>query len=120
MYCEMCKREGGVCVDCHTVDGVPDLYERKEYITRDSAIEATLSCTDLLEPSIVDTTVNNVAYKLRGIPAEDVQPVKHGRWINTMPNVEYKSFCQVKCSICESIEAYGNFCRNCGADMRGE
>ena len=54
------------------------------------------------------------------IPAADVQPVVHGRWINTMPIVEYKSFCQVKCSICESIEPYGNFCRNCGADMRGE
>ena len=57
---------------------------------------------------------------LEALPAEDVQPVTHGEWINTMPNVEYKSFCQVKCSICESIEAYGNFCRNCGADMRGE
>lgn len=54
------------------------------------------------------------------LPAADVQPMKHGRWINTMPNVEYKSFCQVKCSVCESIEPYGNFCRNCGADMRGE
>ena len=57
---------------------------------------------------------------IRLLSLPDVQPVKHGRWINTMPNVEYKSFCQVKCSICESIEAYGNFCRNCGADMRGE
>lgn len=57
---------------------------------------------------------------IRNLPIEDVRPVKHGRWINTMPIVEYKSFCQVKCSICESIEAYGNFCRNCGADMRGE
>ena len=57
---------------------------------------------------------------IKSIPSADFQPAVHGRWINTMPNVEYKSFCQVKCSICESIEAYGNFCRNCGADMRGE
>lgn len=63
---------------------------------------------------------DEVIDEVKKYPSEDVQPVKHGRWINTMPNVEYKSFCQVKCSICESIEAYGNYCRNCGADMRGE
>ena len=56
---------------------------------------------------------------LDNFPVADVVPVKHGRWINTMPIVEYKSCCQVKCSICESIEAYGNFCRNCGARMDG-
>ena len=29
MYCESCKYEGIICVDCHTVDGVPNLYEPK-------------------------------------------------------------------------------------------
>ena len=64
----------------------------------------------------VDDALDYIEY----FPSADVHPVVHGQWINTMPIVEYKSFCQVKCSICGSIEAYGNFCRNCGADMRGE
>ena len=53
-------------------------------------------------------------------PSADVTPVVHGKWINTRPIVEYKGFCQVKCSICESIEPYGNYCPNCGARMDGE
>lgn len=48
---------------------------------------------------------------------EVLKDAKSGEWINTMPIVEYKSFCQVKCSICESVEPYGKFCRNCGARM---
>ena len=58
--------------------------------------------------------------KTLGQKMDDVQPVVHGEWINTRPIVEYKGFCQVKCSICESIEPYGNYCRNCGAKMDGE
>ena len=51
------------------------------------------------------------------IPAADVRPVVHGRWVTRpymMGKTEY-------CSRCG--ENYGrkhNFCPNCGADMREE
>ena len=97
-----------------------------EYIEREEAIRV------LSNPIRKSMCVNINEYKYRyrqretdlelikSLTAADIQPVKHGKWINTMPIVEYKRFCQVKCSICGSIEAFGNFCRNCGADMRGE
>ena len=82
-----------------------------EYIDREESIDA-----------LKNDVMGGLNYEriLKSLTTADVQPVKHGKWINTMPDVEYKSFCQVKCSVCESIEPYGNFCRNCGADMRGE
>lgn len=49
-----------------------------EYIERDAAIRAALSCTDSFEPIEVDITVESVVSKLRKLPIADVQPVK---WI---------------------------------------
>ena len=46
-----------------------------EYIDRQKAIEAALSCTDSWEPSIVDVTVQAIISKLKNIPSEDVIPV---------------------------------------------
>ena len=49
-------------------------------------------------------------------PAADVAPVRHGRWI--MHDDEFGLTCE--CSVCH-IETMGdgNYCPNCGADMRG-
>ena len=55
--------------------------------------------------------------KVQSLPAADVRPVVHGRWVTRpymMGKTEY-------CSRCG--ENYGrkhNFCPNCGADMREE
>lgn len=46
-----------------------------EYIDRETAIEAALSCTDSFEPIEVDITVESVISKLRNLPIADVQPV---------------------------------------------
>ena len=50
------------------------------------------------------------------IPAADVAPVVHGRWI--MHDDEFGLTCE--CSVCD-IETMGNgnYCRNCGAKMDG-
>ena len=50
------------------------------------------------------------------IPAADVRPVVLGKWkklINT-------DFSMYECEQCHAISLGGNFCQNCGADMRGE
>ena len=50
------------------------------------------------------------------IPAADVAPVVHGRWI--MHDDEFGLTCE--CSVCQ-IETMGdgNYCPNCGAKMDG-
>ena len=53
---------------------------------------------------------------LKSIPAADVAPVIHGRWI--MHDDEFGLTCE--CSVCH-IETMGdgNYCPNCGAKMDG-
>ncbi len=90
-----------------------------KYIEYDAAIEAALSCTDPLKPIEVDTTVESIVWKLRKLPMADVQPVKHGRWVELYDDI---SFC--RCSECEKLVGWNiifnhnyNYCPNCGAKM---
>jgi len=55
--------------------------------------------------------------EVNAIPSEDVAPVVHGKWN------EKKGLYEVgyKCSVCGEISCCkGNFCPDCGADMRSE
>lgn len=47
----------------------------------------------------------------------DMEIKPHGEWLNKEFNPFLKEYGQ--CSNCLQIERVGNFCRNCGADMRG-
>lgn len=66
------------------------------------------------------------AATLMAIPAADVAPVVHGRWIHSRYEDCSEQFELVKCSQCNH-EAYamafyvrgGNYCPNCGAKMNG-
>lgn len=54
------------------------------------------------------------------IPAADVQPVKHGRWIDKNPQDKYDP--RYICSVCGSVEfplSRHKYCPNCGARMDG-
>lgn len=58
----------------------------------------------------------------REIPAEDVSPVRHGRWIYHAETIH--TLAHTRCSVCSSIryEHYVNdfrFCPSCGARMDG-
>lgn len=53
---------------------------------------------------------------VRKIPAEDVAPVRHGRWILIETDEEQLFFC----SECENKEYWeSDFCPSCGAKMDG-
>lgn len=60
------------------------------------------------------------------IPAADVAPVRHGKWVHSRYENCSEQFEMVKCSCC-GREAYamafyvrdGNYCPNCGAKMDG-
>lgn len=54
--------------------------------------------------------------RLDDIPSVDVQPVVHGHWIVRRGNYNE----EFECSVCRHISKDGgNYCGNCGADMRG-
>lgn len=97
-----------------------------EYIERKSLIDE-FDRLGLGDHSFVERVFSDgVRTIIAGIPAADVAPVVHGRWIHS----RYENCCDqfelVKCSQC-SHEAYamafyvrdGNYCPNCGARMDG-
>ena len=48
------------------------------------------------------------------IPAADVAPVRHGKWLHRKNGVAYCSECEV-----DTVEDETNYCPNCGAKMDG-
>ena len=96
-----------------------------EYIEKNKAIKELYEVYDYEFPTasggfdeyarmIVPNTIKNM-------PAADVVPVVHGRW---MPAV-YVGDCCYRCSECQFLrDAYlidvGNYCPNCGCKMDGE
>ena len=92
-----------------------------EYITKESAIEAfEWGDTDVVEDygdgCIFGFSRDAIKNTINSIPAADVTPVVHGRWI--MHDDEFGLTCE--CSVCH-IETMGdgNYCPNCGAKMDG-
>ena len=88
-----------------------------EYIKLRAAIEAAKHAwAKGLEPS----------QYIEALPAADVAPVVHGRWIHSRYEDCSEQFELVKCSNCNH-EAYamafyvrgGNYCPACGAKMDG-
>ena len=88
-----------------------------EYIEREAAIEAVKHAwAKGLEPS----------QYIEIIPAADVAPVRHGRWIMGTGENGLQTGHR-KCSRCGEIVKYGyslygvhNFCNYCGAKMNDE
>lgn len=88
-----------------------------EYIEREAAIDLITRWYE--NPEICTQEINS-------IPAADVAPVVHGRWIHSRYEDCSDQFELVKCSQCNH-EAYamafyvrgGNYCPNCGAKMDG-
>ena len=65
--------------------------------------------------------LENILPTLDAVPAADVAPVVHGRWVDVAdkPHLFYE------CSLCKERWGYGamlhmNYCPNCGARMDGE
>ena len=80
-----------------------------EYIRKDTARR------------IIDSPRNReqMVAMLEAVPSEDVQPVRHGHWINH-PDDLFPEDSMIECSVCHEYEyatANDNFCGNCGAKM---
>nr|DAV08462.1 MAG TPA: zinc-ribbon containing domain protein [Caudoviricetes sp.] len=111
-----------------------------DYISREAAIAYIREQSEELqkafeelggESGIYADAYNDLAEDFHRIPAADVEPVRHGRWIswedadNCIPSPN-----RHECSVCHdaaqvlvnNIELLSNFCPNCGAkmDLEGE
>lgn len=93
-----------------------------EHIKRETVINHLDACMDTLwKPEIVA-----LKCYVEGLPAADVAPVRHGKWVHSRYENCSEQFEMVKCSCC-GREAYamafyvrdGNYCPNCGAKMDG-
>ena len=67
--------------------------------------------------------IESVLEYAENLPAADVAPVRHGRWIDAYPDIEPNPmFMYGICSECgfeQGISKYLNYCPNCGAKMDG-
>ena len=89
-----------------------------EYIKREDAIEEIMS-----EPPDAHYP-HWYADKIKSIPAADVAPVRHGKWLSWDElhggNTLAKNVLGVFCSECiRQSDSKTNFCHNCGAIMDG-
>lgn len=87
-----------------------------EYIKREDAIEEIMS-----EPPDAHYP-HWYANKIKSIPAADVAPVRHGRWLSWNElhggNTLAKNVLGVFCSECiRQSDSKTYFCQNCGAKM---
>ena len=90
-----------------------------EYIEREVATNVV--CNILWKMNDLSTSV--MAKALNSIPAADVAPVRHGRWVQVIVHIEFEDGfvdrVEEYCSVCheqnEKLCTY--FCPNCGAKM---
>ena len=87
-----------------------------EYIKREDAIDAVLDV--YCDTPDIDLSCEKFEAAILKIPAADVAPVVHGRWVNTHSDSEF-----VQCSLCKfPVYAAWNvssYCPKCGAKMDG-
>lgn len=86
-----------------------------EYIDREAAVDAV---TDIYyDTPEINLTAEKFEVAINGIPAADVAPVVHGRWLCVDTDTEQFFLC-TRCKKKEYWES--DYCPNCGARMDGD
>ena len=93
-------------------------YISKEFMLKNLE-DDKMNNAEHCEPVTIQIMERFIRY-VKEFPAADVQPVKHGRWIN-------ENFC-TRCSACGNMTIYdkysreveSDYCPNCGARMDGD
>ena len=89
------------------------------YISRQAAIKKLINNLTYMHTFGADRSIDLI----EELPSEDVQPVRHGHWINR----HYRDITMKVCSECLEEFSYDaetgvseyNYCPNCGARMEG-
>jgi hypothetical protein len=97
-----------------------------EYIERSAGVSILRAKANMAVLMDAAPYFEKAAQMLEKLPAADVVPVVHARWIHSRYEDCSEQFELVKCSQCNH-EAYamafyvrgGNYCPNCGAKMDG-
>ena len=88
-----------------------------KYISKQAAIYALTNEANT-HSNPVKRAYTRAAAIIEQITAEDVQPVKHGRWIEVTPKHSRCTVCDITCLIAVyPISGGANYCPNCGARM---
>lgn len=98
-----------------------------DYISREAALaEACKECGIDFPCEPCEPQDCEIKARLQAIPAADVYPVRHGRWIVSATNLHFDS----KCSACGEtfysplrgayIVHHAKYCPSCGAKMDGD
>ena len=89
-----------------------------EYIKREYAVDAVLDV--YYDTPDIDLSGEKFEAAILKIPAADVAPVRHGRWVE---KEKYTFGIMYDCSLCENRILdnghHWNYCPNCGAKMDG-
>lgn len=98
-----------------------------EYIEREKIALGVLGLT-IVDPSVA-AYADAVLHQVQSIPAADVAPVRHGRWVLGTVEPGYLTPGGNRpwiCSECKRViswslgRPYENYCPNCGAKMDGD
>ena len=89
-----------------------------EYIRKQDAIDVARE-----DGKKIPTVAIRIMHDIKALPAADVAPVVHGRWMPKKENYEFKE-ALMNCSACgypvSRWTGNTNFCPNCGAKMDGD
>ena len=92
-----------------------------EYVTKEQVIDWFRPYGHVYDPIPFETIVSD----LRSMPAANVAPVRHGRWVQVIVHVEFEDGfvdrVEEYCSACHepNERQCTYFCPNCGAKMDG-
>ena len=84
-----------------------------EYIKREYAVDTVLDV--YYNTSDIDLSGEKFEAAILKIPAADVAPVRHGRWI--APFLSDGGNMCAECSNCHRIRIFDDYCSACGAIM---
>ena len=87
----------------------------KEYIERETVMHIFKEGFKYEEPMMFEWANSRIS----SIPAADVEPVRHGVWIERSDKGILNMRCPYMCNICGRVEAVKEPYCNCGARMDG-
>lgn len=85
-----------------------------EYIERSAGVSILRAKANMAVLMDAATYFEKAAQMLEKLPAADVAPVRHGKWLN---HTMIDGHIHAECSECHKVRIIDNYCPNCGCLM---